>query len=303
LNVLAKYRATFTRPPVRSGIHINFKETLSLADMVKSVARNIVENVHVHYVKNGPWSFWEELVDGRPDQSFDYVFGVDIGKGMGASNSIISVGCVQTRKKVAEWASANFAPHDFAYIVAASAIWFGGVQRGQRPLVIHEANGDPGIFFGRTLIRDLHYPRCYLDRSTADKIVEGKPTHYGWHSSTDKKAELLGDYRRALAHATFVNPSEMSIREAESYVYLPAGVIGPACLREESASARKTHGDRVIGDALCNKGLGASKIRRVATAVTQQCPQNSIGGRFHEWQTRQKQRKLKMMWDTRNYQG
>jgi len=299
-NVLARYKATFVRPPVVSGIHVSFKNSISVKDMVTAIGRNLLADVEIRRLKQGPLSMWQKLVDGRPDQTLDYVFGIDIGKGMGASNSVVSVGCVQTRMKIAEWASANYAPHDFAYIVAALALWFGGAQRGQRPLIIYESNGDPGIFFGRTLIRDLRYPKCYLDRPTADCITQGKPKRYGWHSSTEKKAELLGDYRRALAHASFVNPSALAIQEAEMYVYFSGGAIGPACLREESASARKTHGDRVIADALCNKGLGNSRIR--VTKPTE-LPPNSFGGRYETWLKRKKRRGLRRTWDNRNFTG
>lgn len=299
-DILAKYRATFVRPPIRTGVHICFRQDVMLEDMVKIIGRNQVDKIEVRYLKNGPWSWWMKLIDGRPDQTLDYVFGIDIGKGMGASNSVISVGCEQTRTKVAEWASANYAPHDFAHIVAASAVWFGGSQRGRRPLILWEANGDPGIYFGRALQRDLRYPRCYLDRHTVDKIRTAKAKKYGWHSSTEKKADLLGHYRRALAHALFVNPSEQAIEEATMYVYLPGGQIGPACLREESAAARKTHGDRVIGDALCYMGMGKSKVQK-PTPITPPC--NSFGARFQKYQRQRKSKKLQKTWDTRSYRG
>jgi hypothetical protein len=47
-----------------------------------------------------------------------------------------------------------------------------------------------------------------------------------------------------------VNHSFFALDEALTYIYLPDGGIGPAGLVEESKSARKTHGDCVIADAL-----------------------------------------------------
>ncbi len=225
-----------------------------------------------------------------------YIFGIDIGKGMGASNSTISVGCVQTRKKIAEFASASFSPHEFAILAAASAIWFGGSRHGGRPFIIWEANGDPGIYFGRVLVRILKYPNYYLDRHAPSKTKSKKPNKYGWHSSTDKKAELLGDYRRALDHGTFINPSAIALNEAETYVYMPGGQIGPASLQEESASARKTHGDRVIADALLNMAMGESLTR---VNKTLDPPQNSLGNRYQEWQQKRKKAKEGRTWDLR----
>lgn len=294
---LAKHRQAFaSKPPVLAGYHITFKPKIAYKDMPGILRRNQLDTIQARYMKDGPWEFYTHFIDGRLDQTQDYVFGIDIGKGMGASNSIISVGCVQTHRKVAEFASANFAPHDFALIVAAACIWFGGSQRGRRPLVIWESNGDPGIYFGRVFSRDLGYPSCYLDRHTVDQIRNKRPAKYGWHSSTEKKADLLGDYRRALDHGTFINPSQKALGEAETYVYFSGGAIGPACLMEENSSARKTHGDRVIGDALCHKGILETGVRTVKTL---KAPANSFGGRLEKWQKRRELAKCGRTWDFR----
>ena len=297
LPVIIKHIKLFaSNPPVLAGFHVAFKRDIAIKQMPSIIHRNLIESVETRRMINGPWTFFMHLVNGKPDQTLDYVFGIDIGKGMGASNSVISVGCVQTRRKVAEWASANFAPHDFALIAAASGIWFGGSQRGHRPFMIWEANGDPGIYFGKMLVRELQYPNYYLDRHAINKIGTLRPKKYGWHSSTDKKAELLSEYRRALDHGTFINPSIKALNEAETYVYFAGGQIGPAYMQTENASARKTHGDRVIADALCHFGMQQSHIRvnRVFEA-----PKNSFGGRYKKWQRERKEVKLKRTWDFR----
>lgn len=301
LEVIAKHRKAFaSQPPVSTGFYTAFKREIALKQMSSIIRRNQIETVDTRFIKNGPWAFFMHLIDGRPDQTLDYVFGIDIGKGMGASNSIISVGCIQTHRKVAEWASAQFAPHDFALIVAASGIWFGGSQRGHRPFVIWEANGDPGIYFGKVFVRELHYPNYYLDRHVVNKIRIKKPSQYGWHSSTDKKAELLSEYRRALDHGTFINPSQMALNEAETYIYFAGGQIGPACLQEESASAKKTHGDRVVADALCHKAISES---RVQICRTLDAPQNSFGKRYKDWQRQREAVKCGQIWDHRDFRG
>ena len=297
LATIAKHKKLFaSKSPILAGFHVAFKQDIATKQMPSIIHRNQIETIDTRRMLNGPWTFFMHLVNGRPDQTLDYVFGIDIGKGMGASNSVISVACVQTRRKVAEWASANFAPHDFAMIAAASGIWFGGSQRGHRPFIVWEANGDPGIYFGKMLVRELQYPNIYRDRHAIDKIRVKKASQYGWHSSTDKKAELLGEYRRALAHGVFVNPSIKALNEAETYVYFSGGQIGPACLQQENASARKTHGDRVIADALCLMGMNQFHIR---TQRVLEAPKNSFGGRFRAWQRRQKAVKEGKTWDFR----
>lgn len=298
---IAKHKKLFaSKPPVSTGHHIVFKRDIAVKQMPSIIHRNLLDTLEIRRIRNGPWTFFTHLIDGRPDQTLDYVFGIDIGKGMGASNSIISVGCIQTRTKVAEWASANFAPHDFALIAAASAIWWGGSQRGHRPFIIWEANGDPGIYFGKMLVQELQYPNYYRDRHAVNKIGVKRPNQYGWHSSTDKKAELLGEYRRALDHGSFINPSEKALNEAETYVYFTGGRIGPASLLKESDSAAKTHGDRVIADALCHKGMNESRIK---VSRTLEIPRNSFAERHQQWLDRKKAAKAGKTWDFRGFRG
>ena len=301
LNTLIKHGQLFaSKPPISIGYHVVFKPRISIKQMPSIIHRNQIENIEARFMRNGPWTFFMHLIDGRPDQTLDYVFGIDISKGMGASNSVISVGCIQTRRKVAEWASANFAPHDFALVAAASAIWFGGSQRGHRPFIIWESNYDPGIYFGKMLVRELQYPSYYLDRHAIDTIRSKRATKYGWHSSADKKGDLLSEYRRALDHGTFINPSQKALDEAKTYVYMGNGQIGPASLREESASARKTHGDRVIADALCHKGMTESNVR---VCRTLEAPDNSFGKRYQEHLKQRKDIKEKKTWSFRNFRG
>ena len=298
VSTILKHRKAFaTAPPVQTGFHVGFNPTTAIKQIPDIIRRNSLDVIDARFIKNGPWEFYMHLINGRPDQTLDFVLGIDIGKGMGASNSVISVGCIQTHRKVAEFASANYAPHDFAILVAAASIWFGGSQRGQRPFVIWEANGDPGIYFGKMFVHTLRYPSFYMDRHAVNKLGNKKPKQYGWHSSTDKKAELLGEYRRALDHGTFINTSAMALNEAETYVYLTGGQIGPASLQRESASARKTHGDRVIADALCHKAMSETRVCIVRPMET---PDNTFAKRYQRHQQKKKDRQLKRTWSLKD---
>ncbi len=301
-STIAKHRKSFaSKPPVSTGYHTAFKPNIATKQMPGIIRGNQLDAIEARHIQNGPWTFFMHLIDGRPDQTLDYVFGIDISKGMGASNSVISVGCVQLHKKVAEWANANYNPYDFAMLVAASAIWFGGSQRGNRPFIIWEANGDPGHYFGKILVRVLQYPSYYLDRHAIGKIGIPRAKKYGWHSSPDKKKDVLNDYHLALDHGTFINPSQIALNEAETYVYLGNNQIGPASLQEESAAATKTHGDRVIADALCHKGMSESHVH---TQRTLEAPSgSSFGKRYEVWQKKQKAAKVGQTWDTRGHRG
>lgn len=243
-----------------------------LKDIIK---KKDLKKVYCKRAPKGPLKIWTNLIDGRPDQSKSYTFGIDISKGQGASNSVVSVRCEQTGEKIAEWASALLPPYEFARVVVALAIWVGGANPRKLPFLIWEANGDPGIDFGKLMVKVFIYPYFYRDESTG-KITTKQTQKYGFHSSRIKKEELLGTYRRHLAIGGFINHSIMALDEVVSYVYYDGGGIGPATLVEESSSARMVHGDRVIADALsCWSTKQSFQLKNSGPSA----PINSVAGR------------------------
>jgi hypothetical protein len=242
------HRAVHMKPH-KSRWKIDFKRSLSVGEMRKAIGRVQMEKVRSIRTSRGPLRVWVNLIDGRLDQTKTYILGIDISKGQGASNSVVSIMCVETREKVGEWADANTPPYDFARVACALALWVGGRAKNHRPFMIWEANG-PGWDFGRQVVKTYGYPIYYRDKQVgtdAEKITK----KYGWHSTRDKKDLMLGVLRRAYAHGGFVNHSKEALDEALTYIYYNGGGIGPASLTEESEAARKTHGDRVIADGLC----------------------------------------------------
>jgi hypothetical protein len=96
---------------------------------------------------------------------------------------------------------------------------------------------------------ELGYKHVYFHRD----ILSDRPNETdrpGFFSSRPVKILLLGQYRRALNRADYINPSEESIGEALSYIYYPNGGVGPDHLVQDSTGALEAHGDRVIADAL-----------------------------------------------------
>ena len=242
---IEKHIALFVRKPLLQW-RVRFRKNIAddmVHDIIRRKDRTKVETTRI---KNGPLRIWVRLPAGRPDQTKDYVFGIDLSKGQGASNSVISVKCVQNGEKIMEWRDANTPPYEMARIVVALAIWCGG--RRKLPFIKWEKNG-PGYDFGKIMVKKYHYPFYYRDVKHGN-IRDKQTKKYGWQSTTEAKFELLTAYDRALANGTYINPSEWALNEAKMYVHLDSGGIGPACLVEENASARKTHGDVVIADAL-----------------------------------------------------
>lgn len=265
---------------------IDFLPTIATVQIPTILLKKQRASIQAQVSKKGPWRIWCPLINGRPDQARSYIFGIDVSKGQGASNSVISVMCVQTHEIVAEFADATVPPYELARIACAAALWFGGLGHGNRPFIIWEANG-PGWDFGRQMVKVYQYPYYYVARSVGD-ITEKRGKKYGWHSSREKKEIALGILRRALAHGGIVIHSAEMLDEALTYVYYDGGGIGPAALQMESAEAQKCHGDRVIGVMLCCTAVEEVREGKVKPA---QPPPGSMGHRRQQVMLRHKREK------------
>lgn len=297
--ILEQHKALYCKPS-RIRMNVDFQKNISNDMIPRLLQSRSIESVKTKRVGTveKPLHIWTNLVLGRPDQSFNYIFGIDISKGQGASNSVVSIYCVELQMKIAEWVNASVPPYEFARIVAALAIWCGGANPRRLPFVIWESNGDPGIDFGRVFIQQLKYPFYFIDETTG-KVTNKKTRKYGWHSSQDKKAELLGVYRQVFAHGGYINPSEEAITEAQTYIYYEGGGIGPAYLREEGKNARATHGDRVIADALSLYGAkNASKPRKTKPSA----PYRSVAYRKEQYLKKKNSRKIQNKKWRKHYQ-
>lgn len=282
--IIEQHKKLFARPPHRQ-VSVVWKKKLTDEAVVEAINRCDVSAIHWSAPK-GPLRIWCATNEsGRPDQSKSYTIGIDISKGQGASNSVASILCNETREKIAEWADANVPPHEFARICCALAIWTGG--RNKRPLLIWENNGDPGFDFGRQLVQVYRYPVIYYARqagTTSEKV--GK--RYGWRSSPEVKASALGWLRKCYAHGRFINHSREALDECLTYVQFEGGGIGPAELTEESESTRLAHGDRVIADMLCLVGQNDAPKYRIDPY---EAPEKSFGHRLKEYKKRKERNK------------
>lgn len=212
----------------------------------------------------------------KPDRN--YVMGIDISLGHGASNSVASIWDVKENAKVAEYVATDVPPHEFAdVILKLGRYWHGGLTHA---LAIWEANG-PGIIVGDEL-RRLKYPHLYWGKQeTSPNARRGNVP--GWHSSRQSKEWLLSLYRGRLGRGELKNPSRESIEEAMRYTYYPGGDLGPGDMADASSGARTSHGDRVIGDALACLGL------RQTPSVHEKPAEIPVG--CFEWRRREARRK------------
>ncbi len=243
---LDRHIALFACEP-KTRWNIGFRKGIADDGIKKIIKNRDLSKVKYNRDRNGQLRVWTNLLMGRPDQSKSYIFGIDIGNGQGASNSVISIKCKETGEKIAEWRDANTPPHEMARIAVAIALWCGGKRK--LPFLKWEMNGPAGFDFGKVIVKGLYYPYYYRP-VIPGMIRDKKLKKYGWHSSRSAKEELLALYDRVLAHGGYINHSEWGLNEARIYVYYDSGGIGPAYLVKESQAAKKTHGDVVIADAL-----------------------------------------------------
>ena len=288
-NVVEQHKALYGCPAKHTR-KIRFSEEVPQARISRFIQQRQIEVIKASPSTSGKeLRIWAELTNGRLDQSKTYNLGIDVSKGQGASNSVISISCDQTEEKVAEWADAGVPPYELAPIVAALCIWVGGANPRRLPRVAWEANG-PGWDFGKVFAKDFSYPFCYYNNSSDKQHRDRSGDNYGWHSTRQRKEELLSAYRRYLALGGYINHSIESLDEAMTYLYYDSGTIGPAGLMEESEGARATHGDRVMADALTCLFKNKTVILTHAGSVP---PRNSVGYRKREAFRRRKEQKKK----------
>lgn len=288
-NVIEQHKKMFARPP-RRRLTLAFKKGTS-DDAIQDLLRRR-DTTRIFVTPEGPWRVWCSLNEGqRPDQSKTYTLGIDVGKGQGASNSVISIMCNETREKIAEYADANTPPYEVAKIAVIAALWCGG--RNKLPLIIWENNGDPGFDFQHQLVHVYNYPNIYFARQSGT-LREKQGKRYGWRSNTESKATALGILRRAYAHGKYINHSADALTECLSYVHYEGGGIGPAELVHESDSVRKAHGDRVIADMLTLVALREAP-RRQKSEIN--APERSFGHRLKQFKDAKKAAKRRDRFD------
>jgi len=221
----------------------------------------------------GEWKLW---FDGEPDEQHTFCMGVDVGAGVGASNTVISVYNLTTRRKVAEYAEAGVGSESAAEVAMIAGTWF------RKALICPEVNGGQGQSFAKKLMR-WGYPAIFSQRENGarrDSREVRTTLDVGWCSSPERKVSMLEEYRAALAGEDFINPSEMALQEAITYDYDKSRKLVPfrRDVDPSEETSKKPHGDRVIADGLAwhvALHVGTGRLEKTAPL-----PPGSDGERF-----------------------
>ena len=285
LSNFTKHKAAYVSEPLQR-FNISLDPKIPEDDIKHYIKRKDFKAVKLHHANKGKLKVWTHLIMGRPDQSKSYQFGIDISKGQGASNSVISIRCIETGEKIAVWECANTPPYDMAKVAVALALWCGGALPNRLPFMKWEMNG-PGWDFGKQIVHVYEYPYYYKKKSEGN-VVDKVQTKYGWHASSASKEALLYYYDRVMAHGGYINHCAQALEEAFYYIHFAGGKVGPAQLVEESDTARKTHGDRVMADALSLDDCGEFALASKSKPTT--APKGSFEYRKKQYLNRNKRK-------------
>ena len=292
LQNLDTHIAMFARPPMKR-FEIDFKKGVADDMLPRLIRDKDTKCFTFREAKEGRLEVWVDLINGRPDQSKTYIFGIDTSKGQGASESVISIKCDQTGEIIAKWKCRNTPEHGFARIVTALCLWCGGSNPRRLPFLKWENNG-PGWTLGRLLVKEFLYPYYYCSGSVGT-VTDKTSDKYGFQTNRTSKELLLREYERALLQGKVINHDERGLEQAKYYIYYPNGGVGPATLQDKKQADMLLHGDIVMADALTadNKNVAKLKEKKVTA------PFGSWGSRFESWQRSLKQSGWRRRYDFR----
>lgn len=229
----------------------------------------------------GRLKLWCQVdVAGRPPDDREYVVGMDVATGTGASNSAISVFDRTTREKVASWVCPFVGPDELARVCIAIARWFKD-RSGDPAFVIWEANG-PGRQIEKRFAAE-GFANIYYRRNEDDPAAKIS-TIPGFWSGKETKRVLLSEYARALACGEVLNPDDESLAEMGEFIFAASGSVEHAksIAALDPSGARENHGDRVIADAVAVKVLLTRMSEVDGEEITTRYGLDTLAGRWAE---------------------
>ncbi len=249
----------------------------------------------------GRLSLWCKLdARGHPVTDREYVIGVDVSAGTGASNSCASVFDRKDHIQVAEFVSRYVRPEAFAEIVAVLARWFchrsfnaRGIMIERPAYVVWEALG-VGSSFGARLW-EVGHRRVYFHEDRTK--ITNKPTKRpGWYPITQVKNDAFTEFRRATAAKELQVCSEATISEMGEFIFGRNGEVrhSRALSSLDSSDAGKNHGDRVTA-AVCAWLPMQGEVKPIVLPAEDTLPE-SCQGRRQEEREKRRRRERRFNW-------
>ncbi|WP_309382001.1 hypothetical protein [Cerasicoccus frondis] len=226
--------------------------------------------------ERGDLWLWNTLSsEGRPPKDREYVMGTDVSAGTGASNSVSCVVDRNTGEKVAVLRTPHLRPNPFAGYSIALGKFF------NKAFKTWDASGPTGKVYTQRVIKN-GYGNVYYRRAET-KVTQDITSEPGYYLNPKAREAVLEDYREALSKFSYINRSEMGMRECMQFIRKPDGTIehSASANSQDPSGARTAHGDEVIADALACLGLEA-RGHYTPDAQEQEIPVGSLAWRMKQ---------------------
>lgn len=226
-----------------------------------------------------PQSQPEHGVPGVERVTRQFGIGMDVGEGVGESDSTIQVMCRDRMEHAAEFASNRIHPAPLGRLAAAVARYFNNA-------LICPVRKMHGITVIRG-IKESGYTRIWHSR-TATRIVDVRSKDLGWPKGEATSADLFGPWMNAMEKDAVILHGLTTIQQHGQYIYDEFGRITHQALAHLPVEVRQRHGDLVIGIALAYRAC--LDLPRFTDFVPPKAPVMSFKHRREEFD-REKARK------------
>ena len=209
--------------------------------------------------------------------------GIDVGEGVGQSDSTVQVFFADNNEQAAEYASNTVRPADLGRIAAALARFYNDA-------LICCVRKMHGITVLRTIMDECRYPFMWRSKPT-DRMMEMDAKSYGWPGGEATSPYLFGKWTDAMQYDVVQLHSLTTLDQHRQYIYDSSGRITHQARADLNVQVRERHGDLVVACALAYRAcLDMPKYRR-------QWRRRMVPGSF-EWRAEQQRaKKQEGEWD------
>jgi len=168
--------------------------------------------------------------------------GIDVGEGVGQSDSTIQVFFADNYEQAAEYASSSVRPADLGRIAVALAKLYNDA-------LICCVRKMHGITVLRTIMDDCGYAHVWRTKPT-DKDMELDSKSYGWPGGEASSPYLFGKWVDAMQYDATILHGLTTLQQHRQYIYDEDGRIVHQAIATLPVNVREKHGDLVIACAL-----------------------------------------------------
>lgn len=182
--------------------------------------------------------------------------GIDVGEGVGQSDSTIQVFFADNREQAAEFASNSIRPTDLGRLAVDLARYYNDA-------LICCVRKMHGITTLRAILDECQYPHVWRTKVT-DRTTEFSAKNYGWPGGESSSPYLFGKWIDAMQRDEVILRSLLTIEQHRQYIYDERGRITHQQLVDVPVEVRERHGDLVVACALAYRAcIDLPKFRDV----------------------------------------